>query len=78
MKITQKILQDIIKEEVSKMLKEEGFVEDDYRVGDLPANKIIDVKEAVPEIIKELATIKTRLRKLEEAQSTPAAQAINR
>ena len=71
MKITKKILQDIIKEEVSRIVKEQEeqeskFVDSDYDVGDLPRNKVVSVEEAIPEILKELPKIKGRLRKLEE------------
>ena len=69
MKITKKILQDIIKEEVSRVVKEQEskFLDADYDVGDLPRNKVLSVEEAFPEILKEIAKIKGRLRNLELA-----------
>lgn len=71
MKITKKILQNIIKEEISKMVKEqdkkeeESFVEDDYDVGDMPSNKVLSTEQVIPEILKEIRRVKSRLRKLE-------------
>ena len=47
--------------------EEEEYVEDDYRIGDLPTNKVMSVDQAVPQIMKEIQKIKTRLRKLEES-----------
>jgi len=61
MKITKKILQDIIKEEVSKIINEEG-------IKGLPSNREFTTEEAIPLIINEIERLMRRVGDLETAQ----------
>tara|TARA_R100000005_G_scaffold96173_1_gene81179 strand:+ start:349 stop:534 length:186 start_codon:yes stop_codon:yes gene_type:complete len=58
MKITKKILQDIIKEEISRMINED-------EIPGLPTNKVINASQAIAALIDEVRRIRARLSALE-------------
>ena len=58
MKITKKILQDIIKEEISRMINED-------EIPGLPTNKVFTTEQAIPAIIEEIRKMRARLSALE-------------
>lgn len=62
MKITKKNLERLIKEEISKMINEQGF----EGLEGLPTNKVFTTEEAIPVLIRELEKLKTRLGQLEK------------
>jgi len=58
MKITKKILERLIKEEISKTINEDG-------IKDLPSNREFTTEEAIPLIINEIERLMRRVRDLE-------------